>query len=1576
MKQTNNAIKFLMAQYRAIFKNANIAMLAAIAASALAAGQAQAAKPFTNTELGQLTGEEGTITIDGKGDGTSNAYQKLTLSGAVAQSSKLEGLTFLIQSGAATDNTIKGTGADAAAIVDLTGATITLDGSETKANINLAVGNADTNATTLKVSELNVVKGTLSTVASDSVKNSIEAVNINVGKETGGDADVTVGKSGSVLASGKLTINKNSTITIGDSATLTGGSIIVNDGKVNVSGANASAVFGSATSSIEIKSGTIVDAATGSGKIFGKNITLTNGLIHSANKLTIEAAKDGKFVANGGEIKITDEKAITFKGNAEIGDEVKITLDGTTSHAIEAAKDGKFVANGGEIKITDEKAITFKGNAEIGDEVKITLDGTTSHATNIVSDASQASKLSLSAKQYKVLTDGTQKGTISLSGAASSISSELNFTDAKVDLGPTASTGLGILTAGGQLGSGVTIAGTDTVAKISGNEGVFTAGDELDAQDKKLTLAFETLTVGSGDTVTLKSGAGLEVSKLLTVGSGAEKATLKVVKGGVTLNGAGSVAAKTINLEGAKNAADAKLDVTNGAWEVKDLSLTKGQATVAKDGQLTLTGTLLGKADSTMTVNGVLSTVGDGKLNFKDAAANSLKVETGGTLKVDAGDILNDKKELDTNALKAAALSGAGVVNIVAAKDYTMTQEEFKNFRDLLSGSFTGTFNMDFVKVEAPKEQVITTADIESQLATDAYNDKTLKTDAQGISGNYSVGNIYVDAESELNLKGDKAGLVLNNASKGPGAGYFVSKKSGSEVVAGGVVFDKAPTNLTLVGEGKIGTITSDSDKKGVVVIGIADDKAPKAGHVTVVAGSNIGTSATQGVSNVLLNEGSSLTVESGSVFTNNFNMQEGTSAKVTGDITTGALQVLGNSLTANKLIISDAGAAAKNTIAGGANVTLTELSLGNNNALLVGEDGTGVDGDLGSSAKVYTGSLKMSSTGSSIFVDPHYGTGAALFATDKITDTAGAEKVVGKVAVGKNAAFGVGFASMDDFEKTLSPYMVAGGFSETGPVKNALVLNKQITVATGNGIAVDESLTKADVGADELKLGAGSALIVTQEALAADGAVKFEGGSGKVTAAADKSSLVIFAADITKKDTGKQIFGSGTTVDKNLVGQAAGGLLDVAFNDNGTITLTSNDKRLGEMRQHISEPTTQLFADYRDGKFAGAVDSLGYKFVYESLTAPGDAYKAVDVAAHAATYAGAQQAAVAAVTTMADAMFGRVGAVGVEAATIAATGSQANGGVWLTPMYKSVDSDGFGAQGGSYGADVDLSGVAFGTDTVNGNMRFGAVFNIGSGDTEGKGLGNGLKDEFDYYGFGIYSAMGFGNFALVGDASMTVISHEVEGLGLKGKADTTAVTMGLTGQYTVATPMVDVTPHLGARFIRLNTDSYDLVSADGVLATTDFDVQNVFSVPLGVTLSKAFVAGGWTLAPSADLTIAFNTGDTEAKSSNQFTGIKAYEYSTEVLDEVQYGLTVGLGAQYGAFGTSFGINYTGSDNTDAFGVNAYEYSTEVLDEVQYGLTVGLGAQYGAFGTSFGINYTGSDNTDAFGVNAQCRYMF
>ena len=577
-----------------------------------------------------------------------------------------------------------------------------------------------------------------------------------------------------------------------------------------------------------------------------------------------------------------------------------------------------------------------------------------------------------------------------------------------------------------------------------------------------------------------------------------------------------------------------------------------------------------------------------------------------------------------------------------------------------------------------------------------------------------------------------------------------------------------------------------------------------------------------------------------------------------------------------------------------------------------------------------------------SLIVDPDYGQEASKVVIQNITEDKSdidVQTVGGKVYVGANSVVSIGYTQAE-FDDVMADYLVQnGGFSNQldgnvkNGVKNALVLNKSITIANDAGIVVDASKKGADLtGAlkqDTVVLGDGAALIISDKAFGTDkkeAAIKFSDTtpttqSGSISAVS--GSKVVLVGDFDENDTELKLAqkkdNSHADGLADIKVEYAGGLLEGVYK-NGTFALKFKPEKAGAIYDGVSRPVADAIVGKLKGQFKDK-NAAGYGLFANLIAA--ENYKAIDATAHAATYAGAQQAAVAAVTTMADAMFGRVGAFGVEAASISATGSQANGGVWLTPMYKSVDSDGFNAEGATYGADVDLSGVAFGTDTVNGNMRFGAVFNIGSGDAEGKGNGNGLKDEFDYYGFGIYSAMGFGNFALVGDASLTVISHEVEGLGLRGKADTTAVTMGVTGQYTVATPVVDVTPHLGARFIRLNTDSYDLLSATGVEGTTDFDVQNVFSVPLGVTLSKGFVTGGWTLAPSADLTVAFNTGDTEAKSTTTFEGLPSIGLNTEVLDKVQYGVTLGLGAQYGAFGTSFVINYTGSSNTDSFGVNA-----------------------------------------------------
>ena len=765
--------------------------------------------------------------------------------------------------------------------------------------------------------------------------------------------------------------------------------------------------------------------------------------------------------------------------------------------------------------------------------------------------------------------------------------------------------------------------------------------------------------------------------------------------------------------------------------------------------------------------------------------------------------------------------------------------------------------------------------------------------------------------------------LILNNASAENGKGNFVTKQSGSGTAVGGVQFGDAANSLTLVGAGNIASITATADKNGKVVIGQGGEAAT-AGAVTVIAGNSIGGTGKQ-INDLTLNAGSSLKVESGDVFTVNLDSQAGTVVDVKGGITTNDLQFIGTSLKANSLELTtgSGNTANENLIAGGAKVELGTLKLAANQLLEIGQ--TDIP-ENSSTATVYAVTLDLN-TGS-VFVDPTSTVGYSLLAVNNLSGNVNgnyAGTLNGTVTVGNNGVFGVGFDNEQQLVDMLSKYTDGNGALKD--FKSALVLDKQVTLTAGtDGLTVDPSASGASATKGQINFKSGSGLVITDAVYGVDAdgnktgaAITFTGGTVNL----DPNSKLVVVGDFSGADKSFKVFEGAATVSGSMTIESANGLLTGSTKNDGTAGLTFNRDTADKVGAFAdaSAPVREVLY----GKLSGDIKGKGLGFDLISDVATTSLSGAVaDAAAHAATYAGAQQAAVVSVTTMADAMFGRVGSVGVEAATISATGSQANGGVWLTPMYKSMDADGFNAQGASYGSDVDAAGVAFGADSVNGNMRFGAVFNIGSGESEGKGNGNGLKDEFNYYGFGVYSAMGVGSFALVGDASVTVVSHDVTGLGLKGEADTTALTMGVTGQYTISTPSVDVTPHLGARLTRLDTDSYDLISDDGVVANTDFDVQNVFSIPLGVTLSKGFTTGGWTLAPSADLSVTFNTGDTEVSSTTRFSGMnKNIGLNTEVLDEVQYGLTVGLGAQYGAFGTSFGLNYTGSENTDSFGVNA-----------------------------------------------------
>ena len=147
-----------MAQYRAIFKNANIAMVAAMAAAALASGQANAAKIFDNTTLPSITDTELELEIDGTGD-DDKKYKNINLT-AGASSDKAFVIT--VASGADT-NKIKGA-------VSLANSTIKVAGAD-KANAKLDIGTGAGNPTVLTLKELSVAeKGTLIVAGVDDQK--------------------------------------------------------------------------------------------------------------------------------------------------------------------------------------------------------------------------------------------------------------------------------------------------------------------------------------------------------------------------------------------------------------------------------------------------------------------------------------------------------------------------------------------------------------------------------------------------------------------------------------------------------------------------------------------------------------------------------------------------------------------------------------------------------------------------------------------------------------------------------------------------------------------------------------------------------------------------------------------------------------------------------------------------------------------------------------------------------------------------------------------------------------------------------------------------------------------------------------------------------------------------------------------------------------------------------------------------------------------------------------------------------------------------------------------------------------
>ena len=256
-------------------------------------------------------------------------------------------------------------------------------------------------------------------------------------------------------------------------------------------------------------------------------------------------------------------------------------------------------------------------------------------------------------------------------------------------------------------------------------------------------------------------------------------------------------------------------------------------------------------------------------------------------------------------------------------------------------------------------------------------------------------------------------------------------------------------------------------------------------------------------------------------------------------------------------------------------------------------------------------------------------------------------------------------------------------------------------------------------------------------------------------------------------------------------------------------------------------------------------------------------------------------------------------------------------------------------ANGGMFEAKSLFDGAGYESDIYSGvlgvdyqfacNAVLGAALTIGTADTDNKNSTVKASTDSDLVGFSVYASKTFADvIGVSADIGYLTASNDVTANGYgqawKFSQDTDAFTIGLRAEVLAEVGAVKLVPHIGIRYTALSTDGFEAGYK------TEIDDQNIFQMPVGVTVSGDFKTGDWTVAPKFDLSVVPTFGDKDADLKLGITGVNATDdLAVRVIDSNPVQATLGVNATNGAWG--FGLNYklgVGSDDrmNNTFNVN------------------------------------------------------
>ena len=939
----------------------------------------------------------------------------------------------------------------------------------------------------------------------------------------------------------------------------------------------------------------------------------------------------------------------------------------------------------------------------------------------------------------------------------------------------------------------------------------------------------------------------------------------------VTDKNSGISAGSTANIDiGGKLTAKNGADVYIG--EESTLSVAKkflvDNATLEiHGGQLLLSG-----EDSVLdlTNNGVLKTDEAGSIKLsKGASVESLK-ETllSDDTKTTAAGVA--EKTFEADALSKVHLTNLGEVSL----------DEAERLHEVLFNSETGILDLK-INLDTDENGNASFTDAIKVAGTTAAQDKTIadvdtsdKKLSDLTSSDLSWGSASLkDGQTDLDL--GSGNLVLNNPESNQGS--FVSTSDGT---TGNITMDK-DANLALNGTGSIGNVNTTENGTGDILIG--NDKS---GSVTA---NNLG-SEDKAFGSVSVGAGSSVTVK------NILN-----AAKVALEKKAEVIASVINSPEL-KAIGDDIKIKAENSVLGG-------LLSGNNSTLesktLELADNFNVLG--GAKVKAKNLSLK----GKMLFADPDWNSNASSVVANNLSGTDG-NVLDGALVAGQNSLVAVS----DTLDENSAAVLAKSTLSENGTTALGYV-GKDITVAANGSITIDGSLTSAPATVEDntVTVANKSALV-----LANNSKVSFASADGKVT---NNGTIVVSSDTLANNSKITAFSGENVSVSGNGSFDVSSALFNANSNGDGTLTVNYDENKANRalygteanVAQSIKQAVVSGVAVNKGtilGDLVNAGNSSNTSSTLSQLTRLG-------------TLAGSVANAKLATDTTANAIDSRLASSGVKTNT-QATAQSNKLTVWVQPVFSRQSSSSLDAGNTEYAIKTNLRGGVAGLDvTLSDNFVQGAAITVGSGNSSSKNIKS-VSGDFDYYGFNLYGAYVNDALKLSYDLGYTKVSNDATAYNSLGKftsdIDTKVFTLGIKGAYTFNTSVMDITPHLGVRYAKYDSDDYTATS--GLYSVNNEGASSTLvSFPVGVSFSKDISLSSWTVVPTVNLEVIPVTGDKDVDTKSAFDGVVT-SVNTKLHDGINYSTFVGLDALYGEnFSLGINYNYTGSKNVDDHSVNA-----------------------------------------------------